>query len=79
MAGAGSNPTELVKGVPAVLPVSWGRETSAPGCFAPAARVHAGTSRHAAATDGRLVRPQEGRPSGSGWTGWAQGRGLARR
>ena len=58
VAGAGSNPTELVKGVPAVVPVSWGRETSSPGCFAPAARVHAGTY-HAAATDGRLASRKE--------------------
>ena len=58
VAGAGSNLTELVKGVPAVVPVSWGRETSAPGCFAPAARVHTGTY-HAAATDGRLASRKE--------------------
>ena len=58
VAGAGSNLTELVKGVPAVLPVSWGRETSSPGCFAPATRVHAGTY-HAAAIDGRLVSRKE--------------------
>ena len=58
VAGAGSNLTELVKGVPAVLPVSWGRETSSPGCFAPATRVHAGTYR-AAAIDGRLVSRKE--------------------
>ncbi len=58
VAGAGSNLTELVKGVPAVVPVSWGRETSSPGCFAPAARVHAGTY-HATATDGRLASRTE--------------------
>ena len=58
VAGAGSNLTELVKGVPAVLPVSWGRETSSPGCFAPATRVHAGTYR-AAAIGGRLVSRKE--------------------
>ncbi len=58
VAGAGSNLTELVKGVPAVVPVSWGRETSSPGCFAPATRVHAG-SYHAAAADGRLVSRKE--------------------
>jgi hypothetical protein len=58
VAGAGSLVTDLVKGVPAVLPISWGRQTSAPGCFVPATRAHAGTYR-AAASDGRLVSRKE--------------------
>jgi hypothetical protein len=58
VAGAGSLVTDLVKGVPAVLPISWGRQTSAPGCFVPAARAHGGTYR-AAASDGRLVSRKE--------------------
>jgi hypothetical protein len=58
VAGAGSLVTDLVKGVPAVLPISWGRQTSAPGCFVPAIRAHAGTYR-AAAFDGRLVSRKE--------------------
>ncbi len=58
VAGAGSLVTDLIKGVPTVLPISWGRQTSAPGCFVPAAPVHAGTYR-AAASDGRLVSRKE--------------------
>jgi len=58
VAGAGSLVTDLVKGVPAVLPISWGRQTSAPGCFVPATRAHAGSYR-AAASDGRLVSRKE--------------------
>jgi hypothetical protein len=58
VAGAGSLVTDLVKGVPTVLPISWGRQTSAPGCFVPAARAPAGTYR-AAASDGRLVSRKE--------------------
>jgi hypothetical protein len=58
VAGAGSLVTDLVKGVPAVLPISWDRQTSAPGCFVPATGAHAGTYR-AAASDGRLVSRKE--------------------
>jgi hypothetical protein len=54
VAGAGSLVTYLVKGVPTVLPISWGRQTSTPGCAASAARVPSGTYA-AAASHGRLV------------------------
>ena len=58
VAGQGSLLTDLVRGVPAVLPVSWGRETSAEGCAISSRRVRGGTY-DAAATDGRLVSATE--------------------
>jgi hypothetical protein len=54
VAGAGSMVTDLVKGIPAVLPISWGRQTSTPGCAAAATPVPDGTYA-AAASHGRLV------------------------
>jgi hypothetical protein len=54
VAGAGSLVTDLIKGVPAVLPISWGRQTSTPGCADPATGVPSGTYT-AAASHGRLV------------------------
>ncbi|MGD0375526.1 MAG: hypothetical protein ABSB01_13190 [Streptosporangiaceae bacterium] len=54
VAGAGSLVTDLVKGVPAVLPISWGRQTSTPGCAAVGSLVPGGTYV-AAASHGRLV------------------------
>jgi hypothetical protein len=54
VAGPGSLVTDLVRGVPAVLPVSWGRQISAPGCAA-AATPAPGGSYVATARHGRLV------------------------
>jgi hypothetical protein len=58
VAGAGSLVTDLVKGVPAVLPISWGRQTSTPGCVMAATRVPGGTYE-ASAAHGRLVSKHE--------------------
>jgi hypothetical protein len=41
--GQGSLVTDLQRGVPTVLPVSWDRETSSPGCQIASAHVQAGT------------------------------------
>lgn len=41
--GRGSLVTDLHRGVPTVLPISWDRETSSPGCEIGSARVRAGT------------------------------------
>jgi hypothetical protein len=54
VAGAGSMVTDLVKGIPAVLPISWGRQTSTPGCAAAATLMPGGTYA-AAAAHGRLA------------------------
>jgi hypothetical protein len=54
VAGQGSLPTDLARGVPTVLPLSWDRETSGPGCKAASRQVTAG-SFAAAASDGSLA------------------------
>lgn len=54
VAGQGSLLTDLARGVPTVLPLSWDRETSAPGCKAASRQVAAG-SFAAAASDGGLA------------------------
>jgi hypothetical protein len=41
-AGRKSLPTDLVPGVPTVMPISWNRATSSPGCKVAASRVPAG-------------------------------------
>jgi hypothetical protein len=41
--GRGSLVTDLQRGVPTVLPISWDRETSSPGCEIGSARVRAGS------------------------------------
>ncbi len=51
--GAGSLVTELQRGIPTVLPVSWNLQLSAPGCGGRSSRVPAGTYT-ATATDGAL-------------------------
>lgn len=54
VAGPGSLLTELARGVPTVVPLSWDRETSAPGCRVTSRQVTPG-SYAAAASDGRLA------------------------
>ena len=51
--GAGDLVTDLQRGVPTVLPISWNRQPSSPGCRAQAAPAPAGTYT-ATATDGWL-------------------------
>jgi hypothetical protein len=50
-AAPGSVVTELARGVPTILPVTWDLQTSSPGCPATAARATAG-SYSATASDG---------------------------
>jgi hypothetical protein len=52
--GAGSLPSELQRGVPAMLSITWNRQSSAPGCSGPASARPAGTYS-ATATDGPLA------------------------
>jgi len=54
VAGPGSLLTDLARGVPTVVPLSWDRETSAPGCRVTSRQVTAG-SFAAAASDGGLA------------------------
>ena len=54
VAGPGSLLTDLPRGVPTVVPLSWDREASAPGCRVTSRQVTAG-SFAAAASDGGLV------------------------
>jgi hypothetical protein len=54
IAGPGSLPTDLARGVPTVVPLTWDRETSSPGCRVTSRQVTAG-SFTAAASDGGLV------------------------
>jgi hypothetical protein len=54
VAGQGSLQTDLARGVPTAVPLSWDRESSAPGCKAPSRQVTTG-SFAAAASDGGLV------------------------
>jgi len=51
--GAGDLVTDLQRGVPTVLPISWNREPSSPGCGAQSAPLAAGTYT-ATAVDGWL-------------------------
>ena len=52
--GQGSLVTDLRRGVPTVLPISWDRKLSAPGCAGRASQAPAGTYS-ATAADGALV------------------------
>ncbi len=52
VAGPGSLLTDLARGVPTVLPLSWDRETSAPGCSVTSQRVPNGSFAAAAAAGG---------------------------
>jgi hypothetical protein len=52
--GAGSLVSDLQRGVPTVLPISWNRAASAPGCPAGTSRMPAGTYT-ATVTDGALA------------------------
>jgi hypothetical protein len=54
VAGPGSLLTDLARGVPTVVPLSWDRETSAPGCRVTSRKVTPG-SFAAAASDGGLA------------------------
>jgi len=53
-AAPGSLVTDLARGVPAILPVTWDLQTSAPGCAA-AARQAAAGSYAATASDGGVI------------------------
>ncbi len=53
-AGTGSLGSDLQRGVPTVIPISWNREASAPGCTTPATPAAAGTYT-ATAVDGALT------------------------
>jgi hypothetical protein len=52
--GAGDLVTDLQRGVPTVLPISWNRRASVPGCHGHASRMPAGTYT-ATAADGWLT------------------------
>lgn len=52
--GAGELVTDLQRGVPTVLPISWNRRESSPGCAGAASRMPAGTYT-ATAADGWLT------------------------
>jgi hypothetical protein len=54
VAGPGSLLTDLARGVPMVVPLSWDRETSAPGCRVTSRQVTPGHFA-AAASDGDLA------------------------
>jgi hypothetical protein len=54
VAGPGSLLTDLARGVPMVVPLSWDRQTSAPGCRVTSRQVSPG-SFAAAASDGGLA------------------------
>jgi hypothetical protein len=57
VAGRGSALTDLARGVPTVLPVSWARETSAPGCTVTSRPVPAGSFTAAASGGGLASNP----------------------
>lgn len=57
--GPGSLVTELQRGVPTVLTISWDRERSAPGCAGPAPQVAAGFYTATATVDGALASNSE--------------------
>jgi hypothetical protein len=52
--GAGDLISDLQRGVPTVLPISWNRQASSKGCPASSAQLHAGTYT-AVVSDGRLA------------------------
>jgi len=52
--GAGDLISDLQRGVPTVLPISWNRQASSRGCPASSAQLHAGTYS-AVVSDGRLA------------------------
>jgi hypothetical protein len=52
--GAGDLVSDLARGVPTVLPISWNRRASSPGCPATSAQMPAGTYT-AAVSDGSLA------------------------
>ncbi len=52
--GTGNLTSDLQRGVPTVLPISWNRQASAPGCPAGTSRMPAGTYT-AAVSDGTLT------------------------
>jgi hypothetical protein len=52
--GAGDLVSDLQRGVPTVLPISWNRQPSSKGCPASSAQQHAGTYT-AVVSDGRLA------------------------
>jgi hypothetical protein len=54
VAGRGSLQTDLARGVPTAVPLSWDRESSAPGCKVTSRQVTAG-SFAAAASDGGVA------------------------
>jgi hypothetical protein len=56
-AAPGSLVTDLARGVPVVLPVSWDLQTSAPGCRAAAGQATAGSYTATAAGDGMTSSP----------------------
>jgi hypothetical protein len=58
LAGAGSLSTDLERGVPTVLPISWDRKTSSAGCQVTSSRVPAGTYA-ATAVDGTVTSNTE--------------------
>jgi hypothetical protein len=53
-AGRKSLPTDLVRGVPTAMPISWNRETSSPGCKVATSKVPAGVYA-ATASSGNLT------------------------
>lgn len=56
-AAPGSLVTDLARGVPVVLPVSWDLQTSAPGCRAAAGQATAGSYTATASGDGMSSSP----------------------
>jgi hypothetical protein len=52
--GRGSLMTNLARGVPTVLPITWDRQRSAPGCPADSGQVRSG-SFAASASDGSVA------------------------
>jgi hypothetical protein len=57
VAGPGSLLTDLPRGVPTVVPLSWDRETSAPGCRVTSRQVTAGSFAAAASDSGMASNP----------------------
>jgi hypothetical protein len=54
VAGRGSLQTDLARGVPMAVPLSWDRESSAPGCKAPSRQVTTGNFAAAASDAGKV-------------------------
>jgi hypothetical protein len=57
VAGPGSLLTNLARGVPTVVPLSWDRETSAPGCRVTSRQVTLGQFAAAASDGGMASNP----------------------